>query len=362
MRFLYKIYSNYDGFVPAKIPERLNEGHYLSLGWTRYLDEVDRTDECWIYFHGRHAFKPGVYIKGYVTNIDRDAGQVVLRVREFATAAPLTDDITTARIRDVVGAKFRQVFVWPDEWDTIPECRLEACRKRLCDNCPTWQSIPTIAPGHVYPLSGVPARAIIPAYWVIPNRCYLYQEAKRPALSTVRLTHMFGEFKLGEDGYVYPLARGIFDTLMQHNLLEYEAVVPIPLSPDKEAAGELHRTRALALEIARLLGQVPIWQYLSLNEPVSKRRMLSAGHSRTQFRETYHRALVIDPAVRDVNKILLIDDVITEGLTVGCAVRALREVNSQIDIVIAAAGQMIVKRAVVDEHDFLATEPGSGND
>src|SRR5580704_10506323 len=103
MRFLYKIYSNYDGFVPVKIPNRLREGRYLSLGWTRYLDEVDKTDECWIYFHGRHAFKHGVYIKGFISNIDRESGQVVLRVREYTTSEPLTDDITTSRIRDVVG-------------------------------------------------------------------------------------------------------------------------------------------------------------------------------------------------------------------------------------------------------------------
>jgi predicted amidophosphoribosyltransferase len=165
---------------------------------------------------------------------------------------------------------------------------------------------------------------------------------------------MFGEFKVGEDGYVYPLALGIFASLTQHDLLEYDAVVPIPLSPDKQAAGELHRTRALAREVARLLGRVPVREYLSLTEPVSKRRMLSARYSKSQFRQKYYRTLNVDSSIRGVTNILLIDDVITEGLTVSCAVRRLREANPELDIVIASAGQMIIKRAVVDEADFIA--------
>jgi hypothetical protein len=42
--------------------------------------------------------------------------------------------------------------------------------------------------------------ASISAYWIIPARCYLYVEHKKPTLWVQRATHMFEEFKLGEDG------------------------------------------------------------------------------------------------------------------------------------------------------------------
>ena len=38
LKWLYKIYSNYDGFRPAVIPQRLLDGNLLELGWERYLE------------------------------------------------------------------------------------------------------------------------------------------------------------------------------------------------------------------------------------------------------------------------------------------------------------------------------------
>jgi hypothetical protein len=51
LKFLYKIYSGYDGFTPARIPERLLPRSILRLSWARYMDSVEVGDEVWIYFH-----------------------------------------------------------------------------------------------------------------------------------------------------------------------------------------------------------------------------------------------------------------------------------------------------------------------
>ena len=37
MKFLYKVWSNYDGFTPAEIPARQLPGGLLRLGWARYI-------------------------------------------------------------------------------------------------------------------------------------------------------------------------------------------------------------------------------------------------------------------------------------------------------------------------------------
>src|SRR5712671_228854 len=130
MKFLFKIYSNYDGFTPKQIESRLVRGKYLKLGWGRYLDEVDVGAECWIYFHGRHVFTHGVYVKGFISKIDRSSNFVMLRVREYNKEQPLTDQETSERVADRVNTRYRQVFFWPDAWDTVPQCSRESCLKR----------------------------------------------------------------------------------------------------------------------------------------------------------------------------------------------------------------------------------------
>jgi predicted amidophosphoribosyltransferase len=352
VRFLYKIYSNFDGFTPRQIPKRLQRGRFLSLRWNRYLDSVDVGAECWIYFHGHHAFSPGVYVYGYISSVDRGGKLATLRVREHRVDRPLTDRETTTRIANAVSVRYRQVFLWPDEWNVIPACGISSCRSRLCDDCEIWKAIPIIDPGHFAAPAGIAAFVVAPAYWIIPNRCYVYREHKRTASWTDRISHVFGEFKLGEKAYAYPLARGMFEALKRRNELEFDAIVPIPLSPDKETAGEVHRTRLLSQELGRLLG-VPVRDYLSLATAVSKRRMQAAGYTLTEFRQRYLGALAAHEKTKELERVLLVDDVITSGSTTWCATRRLLEQHESLGIVVASAGQMIVKPVVRVERGFV---------
>src|ERR1700729_2536258 len=50
VKFLYKIYSGYDGFQPARIDGRMIDGKTLRLGWDKYLDVVEPGAEVWVYF------------------------------------------------------------------------------------------------------------------------------------------------------------------------------------------------------------------------------------------------------------------------------------------------------------------------
>ena len=348
MKFLYKIHSGYDGFRPAVIPQRMEAGR-LRLGWRHYIDTVEKGWECWIYFHGPHRFENGVYVKGIVDDVDLVGGEVGLRVREHGTEQPITPREVSNRVADVVAPRYRQVFVWPEQWTVEPECGLAACKSRQCDDCTTWAGLPLIENGH----AKAPRRLrwsrydhVVPAHWIVPSRCY----ETRVAAPVLKATDRFYDFKLGELAYAYPFARSMFEQLRRRGLLDFDCVVPIPLSPDKASKGEKHRTQALAKELARLLA-VPMRDIMRLASRVSKRRMLARGCTIAQFEQSYYSALRADvPA--DVERVLLVDDVSTRGSTVAQAIRVLREQRSRTAIVVATAGQMIVKEVVVDDSGF----------
>jgi predicted amidophosphoribosyltransferase len=352
MNFLYKIYSGYDGFQPKRIVGRFVDRRYLLLGWKRYLDEVEVGDEVWIYFHGPHDFKPGVYVKGRVATIDRDAEKVRLRVFNYNTSSPLTDAKSSARIAAIVSARGRQVFLFPGDWETVSECTIfsnaDSCSKRRCEWCPTWRKLRRIRNSEIRrpPRLGNQISAFIPAYWAIPPRCYLASADIRPQIH--QLTHIIKAFKTGNNKLTYPLARAIFEAVQAWGQEpDFDCVVPIPLSPDKAAKGEIHRTRLLAQELAELFG-IQMKQLFRLSKNVSKRRMLSKGYSYSQFEQAYSNALEVDD-VESITHVLLVDDVCTYGGTLQVATRHLLAKKPDLQITAAVAVQMIVKSMVIDK-------------
>lgn len=360
MKFLYKIYSGYDGFSPARIPERLLPGRLLRLSWARYMDSVEVGDEVWVYFHGPHRFQPGVYVQGFVRSRAPEAHRVDLRVRDYNTEAPLTDAVTSERIARAVAARGLQVFVYPEEWDIPPKCTVEStaesCGSRRCASCPTWKRLPLVREGEC----SLPHRLghhlgkFVPAYWVVPNRCYLHYKKQTIALSVRQSSNLFYRFKTGIGSLAFPLALGIYKSLQKRSFLDIEAVVPVPLSPDKAKAKEINRTMLLARELAKLLG-APVADVLSLNRPISKHLLrIELGFSAGQFEQEYRNALFVEPRARDLGRILLLDDVCTEGSTLRCAADRILELNPSCEIIAATAGQMIMKAVVRKETSLVA--------
>lgn len=353
MKFVYKIYSGYDGFQPRRIPERLVDKRYLLLGWKRYLDEVERGDDVWIYFHGPHGFKPGVYVKGRVASIDVHADKEVrLQVYNYDTTSSLIDEQGAVRIAAIVGARGRQVFLLPEDWETISTCTIfgtaDTCSQRHCEWCLTWKSFSRIRKQEI----GLPPRlgnefaALVPAYWAIPPRCFLRNHEIKSSVH--QMTQILKAFKTGNQNLAYPLARGIFEAIHEWNIMpEFDCIVPIPLSPDKAAKGEFHRTRLLAQELSALLG-IPVKPLLKLAKAVSKRRMLSDGYTYRQFEDAYSHALQVED-IEPMDRILLVDDVCTYGGTLGVASHALRTKNPNLQICATTAVQMIVKAVVMNE-------------
>ena len=193
-----------------------------------------------------------------------------------------------------------------------------------------------------------------PGLWVIPSRCYWRHSQISDAIH--RGSHLFYRFKAGQSSLAFPLALMMYEALKQQQALPVDCVVPIPLSPDKQSRGQINRTRILAQQLASLLG-VAIADVLSLRAPISKRQFLSAGLSRFQFEYRYHQLLQVDNSIRQYPRILLLDDVCTQGSTLDCALRRLRETHPHSKLTATTAGQMILKSVVTDEHLILAPKP-----
>ena len=332
----------------------------MELGWDRYIESVEKNSEVWVYFFGRQVGEPGVYVKGVPHTIDFAGRRVFLRVRQVSTSAPLTDTETSARIREAVAARGLQVFILPEALDVTPTCDVNTsastCRARNCGGCKTWLSLPLIQDRNL----GWPVRLpdtledFVPAYWVIPPRNFISMRSERFQPGIYRTNELFRRFKAGEKNLVFPLALGIHEALAARSLDSVDAVVPVPLSPDKAEAGEINRTLLLAKELGRQLG-TPVRELLSLSEPTSKRQLRTIDrHPARWFEYIYGQRLVVDDAVGSLGSIILIDDVCTEGSTLRACTAGLRAKNSELQVVAATAGQMTVRAAVTREDDLVA--------
>ena len=148
----------------------------------------------------------------------------------------------------------------------------------------------------------------------VPASADLYRETRR-----------FYAFKAGDLSQTPLYARRIAAALRAVGTARFDAVVPVPLSPDRAAAGAPHRTLALARALSRTLG-APVLELLFLAAAVTKHgdlppdptpRDVAAWESR------YAAALVAAPVPPGVRHILVVDDAVCRGSTLARCIDAL---------------------------------------
>jgi hypothetical protein len=360
VRWLYKIWSGYDGFRPNQIPRRLAPGGELNLGWARYADVAEPGDDVWVWFYGPGSFIPGVYVKGIAESIDPVAQQLVLQTQRWSATGPLTSATENAMLAPIVAPRGRQVFVLPEDFRRFDQCTATlpgatSCASRQCDFCTYWDQLPVIRKEHVRTPSLLKREVIAfaPGYWVVATRSFVWKEPARTRPGVKRSTNLFYRFKVGEAALAYPLAKGMVRALAKRGHIEADAIVPIPLSPEKVKLGEIHRTRLLAEALSGLIN-VPVIEALELTAPKGKRASLNAGESPYQFRMGYASLLAVDARkLLSATKIILVDDVCTNGNTLAASIKALRAAGVRGDVVAATAGQMTILDAVADERGLF---------
>jgi len=264
-----------------------------------------------------------------------------------------------------VAPRGRQVFVLPEDFRRFDACTATAagapsCAARRCDHCTFWAQLPLIKQPQVHTpdLLVNKVAAFAPAYWVVAARSYGWNNSYRLRPGINSTTGMFYRFKTGEAALAYPLAKGMVAALAKRNLLEADAIVPIPLSPEKVTAGEIHRTKLLSESLSRLI-QVPVIEGLKLTAPKGKRASQNAGESPAQFRKDYSSLLSVSPTLSALQRIIVVDDVCTYGNTLSAAVTALRLAGVNAEIVVATAGQMTVRDAVREDRALFKPQQRS---
>ena len=119
--------------------------------------------------------RSGVYVKGIVDNVELAQGVVSLRVQDHRTDQPITTRATSVRVAEIVKPRYRQVFLWPEDWTAVTQCKPKACKARLCEECNRWKQLPLIGEGQSTEpsrLRKMTYKELVAAHWIVPSRCY----------------------------------------------------------------------------------------------------------------------------------------------------------------------------------------------
>jgi hypothetical protein len=193
----------------------------------------------------------------------------------------------------------------------------------------------------------------VAAFWVLQAGSHLYRTSRplRPEVDDASALCL--RFKFGETARAAALAVALCEALSARKLGEFDAVTPIPLSPEKAAVGKPHRARELSVRVARMLGANAL-DLLSLRTPISKgARRAVAGLSPSAFEFEYAAALEVGDAVHHVDRLLIVDDICNQGSTFSAALAGIRRVRKRVSAVAAAAGQVATPATVRDEESIL---------
>ncbi len=352
MKFVYKIYSGYDGFTPLELGTRILPGKQLKLMWNRYVDELHMRDEVWIYFHGPHSFTNGVYAKGKVSKVNYGRGIAHVKLSRYSTDHPIISPENSERVAQLVRAHGVQVFYLPEEWQPVEECTAlstaDSCRNRKCEWCPLWENLPLAKYYNRPERLTEDVAEFVTGYWAIPRRCrYSKSRLKKKIIWT---TDIFSNFKMGLKSLGYPLALGLHRAMQARDISDIDAVIPVPLSPDKEKRKEMNRTLVLAREISKFI-KSPVRRSLELSQPISKRRFIRNGGTTSEFEQRYYKLLRTSNLPKK-GRVLVVDDVATKGSTLSMCARRIVE-NSSCEVVAGTPSLMILVAVVKRESELL---------
>lgn len=165
------------------------------------------------------------------------------------------------------------------------------CKKRL------WEH--TLSP---YALGGVPCAAPFPYADEYAEAVKRFKFRRRP-------------------GYAKPLAVPMVQALLEKNAVGFDAVVYVPMHPDKQRVRGYNQAELLAREVAALMG-IPCESLLvKTRDNPPQHTMESTAAKQKNVRGLFK---AFDKAAVKGKSILLVDDVLTSGATLGECAKVLR--------------------------------------
>jgi predicted amidophosphoribosyltransferase len=134
--------------------------------------------------------------------------------------------------------------------------------------------------------------------------------------------------------------------------VRFDYVLGIPLSPEKKKNGELDRVSEICKILSKEMGVEYLEEGLSLTEHVTRREYKRLG--KQTFTHDYYKSLELKtPIPLDNKTILIVDDVITDGVTLRVTAKKIKDSFPNCRIYAATAGIMAkvnnMKQDVVDK-------------
>ncbi|MGH8060056.1 MAG: ComF family protein [Candidatus Entotheonellia bacterium] len=197
----------------------------------------------------------------------------------------------------------------------------------FCEAC--WSSIRLIAPPYC-PCCGRPFRSPLALAYSPEHRCGACRR-KPPAFDSARAIGRY-EGPLREAIHLLKyrgklsLRRPLLQLALAHFQAHFggatfDALIPVPLHRRRLMRREFNQSAVLATGLARQLGSVVWEQVLQRSRWTRPQVELSGDERRRNMRDAFR---VTDAARLEGKALLLVDDVLTTGATVGEAARVLK--------------------------------------
>jgi predicted amidophosphoribosyltransferase len=330
----------------------------LTYNWNQYFDEVSKGDIVFTYFTGPGEFSAGIYLISRVIQID--GRSVVGKIKNYNVKEPLVPPDSFEKFKSQILTRNRgSVFVIPpfadaffenvyrqettSELDIPSGVDCQDCHKGIEHAKCSWRDLEYLVNWPREVVTQVPGyTALTAAYWIVPRQAHWLSETS----STHRISSMFYAFKAGYMKYALMFATGIELAIRRHPSMKgiaFDAILSVPLSPEKKENGEPDRVSEICKILSGKLGVPYLENGLILSKHVSRTQYKKSGKGAIPFKQDYSSALSASSKVLEHKILLIVDDVITDGLTLRVVARKLRATVPDCSLFAATAGIMAKK-------------------
>ena len=332
--YIYRVNVSYDGFYPENIDERSDKDRFV-FNWRGYLDNVEEGDIVLVYFLGPGC-QDGIYAVTKVEEIIENGYENNV-VAEILYAS--RDNWTPIIAKKDHVQTFRDIMYRPRGAEIILSSSNEESIVSILRTCTglTRQltklnvTLPGISLPAAFSLDAIPLvnpqrdfkpwlkrRELTSAFWIRPRQASWMKYIRWMSY----LSSLFYKYKSGDMTYTSEFARKLGEAIeayVRDNSIDFDLMLSVPLCEYKKQHREIDRVRLLCEELSEII-QVPYEQAFVLQGKISRVSYKRRGLSTHQFITDYRGSLSISrKCVRNIRNgngnILLVDDVLTDGVT-----------------------------------------------